>query len=119
MTMWCPFCNEENMKKQLLKETSLFYIMFNIRPLTKNHLMVVPKRHIRSEDELTKKEWLEYQKACDIAYSYMKENGPEPTIFINATQDQSVPHFHKHYIEGRFGTNRIDSLFRKGLKGGL
>jgi len=55
----CPFCKKEN----LVEERNYSYIINNANPYpnTEKHILITPKRHIRSWKELTKEELNEFQ----------------------------------------------------------
>jgi len=83
--------------------------------------MLVPKAHIREESDIKKEQWIEYHEINKKAIDYMKAKYKNPMIFINAPQDQSVHHFHKHFLPGCFGEHGVDNALRnflnsKGIK---
>lgn len=110
----CPFCNKETIQDSILHEVWGFMVVKNIKPLVEGHIMVIPERHIRTEIEFDPSEKSGYWQACDWAYRYVKrKSGIEPMIFVNAKQDQSVYHYHKHYVPGVFGVHGVDNALRK------
>jgi len=57
----CPFCNIN--KQDIVSEYKNFILMKNKYPYfnTEDHLLIVPKRHIRSWEELTDEEIIEFK----------------------------------------------------------
>lgn len=53
----CAFCNERVMQAQKVFESARAAVIFNYKPALKGaHFLIVPKRHVRSSDRLTKEE---------------------------------------------------------------
>jgi len=50
----CPFCRLEN--KEILRSNKYAYLIIAKAPYTKDHLLVVPKRHVFSMADLKKEE---------------------------------------------------------------
>ncbi len=57
MSIDCIFCDKDNPEKNaIILENELFYSRWDKFPISKGHAEVVPKKHIESFFELTKKE---------------------------------------------------------------
>ena len=111
--MKCPFCRFKKRENNLIFESDHFILFKDNRPLIKEHSLLIPKKHIRSEIEIPKDQWAEYMSVSKRAYHYVaKKYGKAPLIFINAPQDQSVKHFHKHFVPGVFGILGVDKALR-------
>ena|SRR3990167_5870384 len=112
----CNFCNLSKSNKVIFKTKSFIFLKDNF-PVYKGHHLLVSKRHIRSENEINKKELQDYYNASKKAFNFIRLRfNKEPMIFINAQQDQSVKHFHKHYIPGVFGVLGVLNALKKIVK---
>ena len=93
----CPFCNNE---KKLLKENKYTYIIKNINPYpnTEDHILITPKRHIRTWKELEENELKEIQnlidKYLDKDYIMLWRQFTK----LNSKSQASVYHLHIHLI---------------------
>jgi len=94
----CDFCNYIN-ENNIIKESKYFALIPNRFPYVKNHIMLIPKRHIHSELDMLKPESIDFndfhKKILKIFYNnfnscfyFTRENTP----------DQSMWHFHRHYL---------------------
>lgn len=98
--MNCPFCNIE--KKNYLVESELAFAVRDIYPVSKGHLLVIPKKHIENYFDLSR----EYRIACWDLVSEVKEllqnkynpDGYNVGMNINRIAGQSVLHAHIHVI---------------------
>ena len=77
--------------------------------------MLIPKRHIREEHELSRKEWDDYYIAIKKATEYMNKYFGGYMTFKNAMQDQSVFHLHRHFLPQGFGVHGVDKALRSFL----
>lgn len=112
----CPFCDWK-------KRDDIIFVMPNFvffeskYKIIKSHSLLITKSHVRNEKEITKDLWEEYMFVCRRAYSYIKKKYTPPMTFINAPQQQSVHHFHRHYLSGVFGVhgvvNALKEYYRK------
>lgn len=97
----CDFCNFSTKDKQVIKSTNEFWIIDNIFPYdmwdssgVKDHLMVVPKRHVDAIGDFTAKEQAGFAK---LLGSYDKKGY---SIYARAPGNviKSVVHQHTHLI---------------------
>jgi len=92
----CPFCQKEN----LLKENKYTYIIKNINPYpnTEDHILLTPKRHIKTWWELNKEELDEIQqiitKYLDKDYILLWRQFTK----LKSRSGASVYHLHMHLI---------------------
>lgn len=57
MSIDCIFCDKDNLEENtLILENKLFYARWDDFPVSQGHAEIVPKRHVESFFELTKKE---------------------------------------------------------------
>lgn len=108
----CDFCKASE-TDQCLKKTEYFYILSNRYPYQDNHIMLLPKRHINSELEFTAEEekaLFEIHKS--IIKAFYKEFGMCFYFARENTPDQSMWHWHRHYMPTdavlKHGINRVE-----------
>lgn len=113
----CSFCNILQKKNNIVFENKSFIFMEDNYPIYKGHYLLISKKHLRDESEIIDKLSRDYLIASNRAFKCIKEMYKKsPLIFINAPQDQSVKHFHKHYIQGVFGVLGVINALKKHLK---
>ncbi len=98
----CPFCNVEELKKRKFIETDHAYIVPNKTSYdlweardVKDHLLVLPKRHVLKLSELTANE------AADLMKIFAEYEAKGYNVYargVNSTM-RSVPHQHTHLIK--------------------
>jgi diadenosine tetraphosphate (Ap4A) HIT family hydrolase len=109
----CVFCHIKGTDDKIIFESEDFIFLDSKYPIIKGHCLLISKDHLRSEREFGKQIWASYKEASDRAYAHMsKVNQIAPFIFINAPQDQSIQHFHKHYMPGVFGVLGIEKALK-------
>ncbi len=98
----CIFCKEEN----FLTENELTYAIFDKFPVTKLHVLIIPKRHVETFFELTQ----DGKNSCFDLLDQVKEKLLEKdktisgfNVGFNAGKDagQTVMHCHIHLIPRR------------------
>jgi histidine triad (HIT) family protein len=102
----CIFCSlvKKEIPCDLVYENENFFSFLDIKPVSKGHLLIIPKKHIvwmsEADDEtiseifkLTKKLMQALQKALQCDFVQMSVVGEE------------VPHFHIHLIPRYFSDN--------------
>ena len=62
----CIFCNEK--KNHIVNENDYAYVSYDPHPVSNNHCLIVPKRHIKDYFDLSEKEIL----ACNQLIKSMK-----------------------------------------------
>ncbi|NMB57302.1 HIT domain-containing protein [Candidatus Beckwithbacteria bacterium] len=122
--MNCLFCNltEENINKIFLKkifetEHFIFVRLKKDFRIIDPHCLLISKKCFREETSMNKKIWEDYYVASKKAYQYMfKQTKRECMIFINPPQMQSVPHFHRHFVDGVFGIHGVANALSEYAK---
>ena len=83
-------------------ENDLAYAVYDIRPLSKGHTLIIPRRHIRDIFEATTEEFNAIQQLLgQMRNSVEKEHTPDGyNIWINCGEaaGQIVMHAHVHLI---------------------
>jgi diadenosine tetraphosphate (Ap4A) HIT family hydrolase len=97
----CPFCHlSENVKVICDSDDCIaFYDRF---PVSKGHVLIVPKRHVANYFDLTKSEIASMQQMLirvkKILDSKFKPDGYNIGVNVNEAAGQSVLHVHMHLI---------------------
>ena len=111
----CTFCSEE-IKKQILMEHGTVFVIEDLYPVTRGHLLIIPFRHTLDYFTMTDEERLDAQQAL-IA---LKEHiirfdstvvGFNIGINCGAAAGQSVLHAHIHLIPRREGIGLFNKHF--------
>lgn len=97
----CPFCNP-NTERELLLESATAYAMFDKFPVSKGHILIIPKRHCSDYFQLNFKEqsacWFIMNKAKEILKKTFSPDGFNIGINVNESAGQTVSHVHIHLI---------------------
>jgi diadenosine tetraphosphate (Ap4A) HIT family hydrolase len=97
----CIFCNPHR-KLNLLTESATAYAMFDGYPLSKGHVLIIPKRHISNYFELPPKEqsacWLMANKVQAILTKEFQPDGFNVGMNINKAAGQAMNHATIHII---------------------
>ncbi len=103
----CLFCNIANGKvpSEFLFENDSFVVFRDINPHAPVHLLIVPKRHIRSINDLTEDDKETVGQMFIIARDMAKQEGVDKSgykLFFNVEKGggQMVFHLHLHLIGG-------------------
>jgi len=101
----CPFCNINDKK---ILETKNAFVISDKYPVTKNHSLIIPKRHVESYFDLTPEEYID----CIVLIKTSKKTLCELdktisgfNIGVNEGVDagQTISHCHIHLIPRRKG----------------
>ncbi|MCL5009511.1 MAG: HIT family protein [Candidatus Parvarchaeota archaeon] len=100
--MECMFCNVINIDSNKFYEDDLFMAIYNIRPVTRGHSLVIPKRHVNgllSLDEEEKKNIMSFiRKTVFIALKFADAYQFDVTLQEGKDAGQSINHLHFHVI---------------------
>jgi len=96
----CIFC--EPPKQNILFEQELWVCMFDNYPVSKGHLLIIPKRHVRTYFDLTEEEKTSLHLMLDKAKAMLDEeyhpNGYNIGANCGEASGQTIPHCHIHVI---------------------
>lgn len=96
----CLFCQLE--EEEHLIENGSFYGCFDKYPVTKGHLLIIPRRHVESLFDLTDAERMALFALVEAGRDFLTEtHAPDGFNFgINQGKaaGQTVPHLHLHII---------------------
>ncbi len=100
--MECPFCDASNLNLRKFYENGLFIALYNIRPVTEGHCLVIPKRHVESFISLNdeEKKGLSSFVGRSIFMALKFANAYQFDLTLQEGKDagQSVSHTHLHII---------------------
>ena len=105
--MDCLFCNivKGQIPSEKVYEDNDVYAFKDVNPEAPVHILIIPKRHIKSVDELeeTDKELVGhiFLVAKKLAKENKLENGYRLVSNIGEEGGQSVKHLHFHLLGGR------------------
>ena len=96
----CPFCNENENKKYQIYETKYWKIIYNKFPYywDKEHLMTVPKRHVKFTYDLNNEELIDYKNIEIYMKDYYKWNNNYYSFIRQSIWWRSIEHLHYHYL---------------------
>ena len=102
----CLFC--EVSKQRIISENELCYVVRDFYPVTKDHTLVIPKRHVSDFFDLYQPERNAVHSLLDQQRILIQETDETVTAFnvgINSGEDagQSIFHCHYHLIPRRKG----------------
>lgn len=116
--MDCIFCERKIFGKSLVHETTNVIVLQNIEPATGAHLLVIPKKHVKSLAELSF-----HEKGCltrvvgEVEERIEKElnSGEGYTFSIRGQRlGQRIDHFHIHVIGMLKQDDLVIPLRKKG-----
>jgi diadenosine tetraphosphate (Ap4A) HIT family hydrolase len=111
----CLFCNPHKYL-HLLTESATAYAMFDGYPISKGHVLVIPKRHVSNYFELPFKEqsacWLMVNKIQEILSKKFAPDGLNVGMNINREAGQNMMHASIHIVP-RYKSDTV------GAKGGM
>ncbi|MFP3289415.1 MAG: DUF4931 domain-containing protein [Candidatus Micrarchaeota archaeon] len=98
-----PFCDKKSIETQIYYETKYMNVLYNLYPVVRGHTLIVPKRHVKSLNELSEKEAVDLIKTiryvtpkllkvynADSSYNLVAQVGPY--------SGRSIEHLHIHII---------------------
>ena len=102
----CLFCNTD--KKEYIFENDLAYATFDSYPVSKFHVLIIPKRHIKSYFELSADEFVACNKIIILSKNKIENEDQTIKGFNLGTNcgkiaGQSINHCHIHLIPRRAG----------------
>jgi diadenosine tetraphosphate (Ap4A) HIT family hydrolase len=97
----CIFCNPYK-NLNLLTESATAYAIFDGYPISKGHILVIPKRHVGSYFELPFKEqsacWFMVNKVQEVLKTEFEPDGFNVGMNINREAGQNIMHTSIHII---------------------
>lgn len=100
--MQCPFCDKENVNKQIIFKNRSVFVLYNICPANKGQCLIVPKRHVENIWQLSEKELIDLAKTVKFVSrklkKYLKPDGFNYGFNEGEYSGQMVKHFHFHIM---------------------
>ncbi|MDR0369118.1 MAG: HIT family protein [Candidatus Peribacteria bacterium] len=98
---YCPFCSLS--KQEIIEESKHFLVIPARAPYSKDHLLIIPKRHIVLLQEMRSTEMKELLKLIEYWSDSLASHHEGTSILlrngqINGTLGKSVNHLHVHLI---------------------
>ena len=125
----CIFCSEDKDKpknvynKQVVFESRHWAVLVDNNPLSKGHLLVVPKEHAYREEALSENQLRELPSVKQKVKKVFKERFQTDDVFEmikdGPKAGQSVSHLHIHLIPVRGIMDQLTIYFNTGKKRGL
>lgn len=102
----CPFCNIKS--EYYVLENQECYALYDLNPVTKGHMLIIPKRHYASFFDASDSELLSIKSLIFEARALLKKedkniSGFNIGINIGTSAGQTVHHLHWHLIPRRDG----------------
>ncbi|MCB0351227.1 MAG: HIT family protein [Bdellovibrionales bacterium] len=102
----CPFCKLT--KKRILWKSPLLMEVKDIYPVSKNHTLLITKRHVASAEDCTAAELRAIILRSKITMKSLRKLDKKITGFnlgfnVGESAGQTVPHVHFHIIPRRAG----------------
>lgn len=96
----CIFCNLPQSEK--IAESDLCFAMFDGFPVSKGHVLIIPKRHVADYFDLTDEEIMAMQHMMKEIKERLDEefspDGYNVGVNVNEAAGQTVFHVHMHLI---------------------
>jgi diadenosine tetraphosphate (Ap4A) HIT family hydrolase len=104
----CIFCS---LDRDVLAQNKLCYAIYDKFPVNPGHILIIPKRHINSLEEVTEDEFICIGHLIKLCKNVLEQNHPidgyNIGININEAGGQSIPHLHVHMIPRYIGDCEI------------
>ena len=102
----CLFCNTK--EKEYIFENELVYATYDSYPVTKFHILIIPKRHVKNYFDLTNDELIACNKIIILSKNKIEKEDLSVKGFnvgsnIGREAGQSIDHCHIHLIPRREG----------------
>ncbi len=103
----CLFCRKYQEKKDVVFENDTVYVLNDAFPVTKGHVLIIPKRHLTDYFAISEKEVLDIDKAIKVMKSRLDReyhpNGYNVGINNGEAAGQTIMHVHVHLIPRYLG----------------
>jgi len=94
----CPFCA----KREYVFENEHWYASYDLFPVSKGHILIIPRRHFNDYFQSTKEERLSFDDMLFEVKMYLDKvyipDGYNVGFNVNEEGGQSVSHCHIHVI---------------------
>ncbi len=91
----CPHCDPNSFALKFpLKETSNFWVVCDVHPLTRGHILIIPKKHLSCIGEYPEDVCNEFVELNDLFSNFIKKTYGSVSSFEHGKIGQTV--FHSH-----------------------
>jgi histidine triad (HIT) family protein len=103
-TLPCVFCSilAGDSQASIVSEDALTVAFLDIRPITRGHTLVVPRRHRPRLGDLDHREaaamWRAAMRICGAAHEALQASGANVLLADGTSAGQEVDHVHLHVI---------------------
>lgn len=98
----CLFCDREGFASQIIQETSEAFVIHARRPLSRGHILILPKKHHADFITLSSDEGsvlIELvQRFSHVLQRTFSSTGLNVFSNIGASAGQTIPHLHIHLV---------------------
>lgn len=109
----CLFCNPSVLQNQLIFQGIQNTVLFNYKPWSEDHFMVLPKEHKQYWKDLTLEEKVELLSLVQTLVKGVKKKQGDVEVFTliqnGVAAGQTVPHMHIHVLTG---SNQLQQIYR-------
>ncbi|MBI2012755.1 HIT domain-containing protein [Candidatus Curtissbacteria bacterium] len=99
--IFCKIVSGEITPKDPVYETQKSISFWDINPVTKTHILIVPKRHIESVMTVGKKDAVYLIDMFEVAQKIVGDKNLDAfRLAFNGGTYQHVPHLHMHLLAG-------------------
>ncbi len=105
----CDFCDQATLEKQVIYKSDKILVFYPRSPVIREHLMVIPERHVEDFQGLREEEVLESTMIVKRIFKAFENQGASGfNLFTNVGKKagQHVPHFHWHVFI-RFDNEKV------------
>jgi diadenosine tetraphosphate (Ap4A) HIT family hydrolase len=100
----CVFCNPKEIKSQIIIESPSFIVIQSRRPISENHVIIMPKRHFNSLafSNIESAEFFTItQQLSALFIKQFNASGINLLANIGKSAGQKISHLHFHLISRR------------------
>ena len=110
----CELCNSIDEDYRVISENDSCFCILNLEPIKEGHVMILPKRHIQSMEEMTEKESKDFFKLADQMIRLIERiYSNKAIIFFNSSGLKTQNHIHAHIVYLKEGLREVLSKSEK------
>lgn len=110
--MSCDMCSAYNQDYRIIEKNELCFSIVNAFPLREGHLMVLPRRHVKTMSELSLEELSEFRDMSDRLTARLVDKYNSGIInFFHANGINSQEHLHGHLLPSVVGMRILASTY--------
>ncbi len=95
----CPHCDPNSFALRFpLKNTDNFWVVLDVHPLIKGHILIIPKQHLSCIGEYPENIYQEFLLLFNTFYFFVKQTYGSVSTFEHGKIGQTVFHSHIHIL---------------------